>query len=240
MKYDNKWLQRSLKKLEFYDGNIDGIIGPQTDAAVVAFKRKHKLKARPYVGVYTLAALAKAVGLKSFPKPNDKAVTEPPWMQEISKFIGLHEIRDNAKLRAWLKSDGKTLGDPAQLPWCGDAAITAICNVLPDETLPAKLEQNPYWARNFAEFGVPCDMIYGATLTFTRSTGGHVGFAVGFDLIRDRFLVRGGNQGDMIKDSWIDRRRCIAQRWPSTYPVELQRPLPLMNSKGAVISRNEE
>lgn len=237
--YDNKWLQRSLAKLGFYTGNIDGIAGPKTDAAVVAFKKETKLRARPYVGPLTLAALVAAVGKKSLPDLTDKAFIEPPWMQEIGKCFGLHEVRDNKELRAWLKSDGATLGDPAKLPWCGDAAATALRNALPDEVFPAKLKANPYWARNFAEFGDPCSMVYGAVLAFTRSTGGHVGFAIGYDQIHDRFRVRGGNQGDMIKDSWLDARRCLAQRWPTTFPVEYQRALPLMNSAGAVISRNE-
>jgi hypothetical protein len=43
---------------------------------------------------------------------------EPPWIVEGKKVFGLHESRNNAELRRWLVSDGKTLGDPKTNPWC--------------------------------------------------------------------------------------------------------------------------
>jgi hypothetical protein len=50
---------------------------------------------------------------------------ELPWIEEGKKVFGLHEVRDNSKLKAWLRSDGQTLGDPKALPWCfsGDTEI---------------------------------------------------------------------------------------------------------------------
>ena len=160
-------------------------------------------------------------------------------MVEISKFIGLHEVRDNAALREWLASDGATLGDPAKLPWCGDAAITALVKTLPDETLPDDLERNQYWARNFAEFGIKCGHVYGAVIVFRRGKGGHVGFVIGYDPITRRFLVRGGNQGDMIKDSWMAESRLLALRWPMSWLWTNQRPLPHYDASGTVLSWNE-
>lgn len=239
--YDNRWLQKSLNKLGFNVGEVDGIVGPKTNAAIVEFKRSVGLRARPYVGPKTLEALAKAVKRKvpKAPQINQYSQVEEPWMQEISKFMSLHEVRDNAELSRWLKSDGKTLGDPAKLPWCGDAAITALVKTLPRERLPKSLEANPYWARNFAKFGKSAGKgCYGAVLVFSRGKGGHVGFAVGYDPVKNRYRVRGGNQGDMIKDSWIDGKRLLAARMPSSWKRK-PRPLPIMNSRGAVISRNE-
>ena len=67
-------------------------------------------------------------------------------------------------------------------------------------------------------------MTYGAVLVFKRGKGGHVGFAVGYDPVRKRYRVRGGNQGDMIKDSWLDADRLLASRQPSTYPARRRRP----------------
>jgi len=238
--YDVRWLQRALKTLGHYAGVVDGLVGPMTNAAIVAFKRDHRLRARPYVGPKTLAVLREAVSDVMPAKFGRDTAPMPPWITEISKHIGLHEQRDNAELSAWLRSDGATLGDPAKLPWCGDAVITALRLTLPDEPLPPRLEANPYWARNFAEFGIRCGHVYGAIGTVTRGKGGHVFFAIGYDPARRRFLALGGNQGDAITDNtWIAESRLLALRWPISWPGAYQRPLPLVDSNGAVLSENE-
>ena len=102
-----------------------------------------------------------------------------PWMIEAKKVMGLHETRDHAALAKWLKSDGKTLGDPSKLPWCGDCVDTAIELALPDEPRPGKLGENPYWALNWLLFGKACNPAYGAVVAFERPGGGHVGFVSG-------------------------------------------------------------
>lgn len=62
---------------------------------------------------------------KIFQRIVGKKQEELPWITEGKAVFGLHETRDNSKLKAWLRSDGKTLGDPAALPWCfsGDTEI---------------------------------------------------------------------------------------------------------------------
>ncbi|GAA6162557.1 hypothetical protein NBRC116590_02610 [Pelagimonas sp. KU-00592-HH] len=239
--YDVRWLQRALKTLGFYTGEVDGISGPLTRSAVVAFKRSQGLWARPYVGPLTLEALEDAYTAEAKPaRFGADHAPEPPWMVEISKYLGLHEVRDNAELRDWLKSDGATLGDPAVYPWCGDAAITALVKTLPDEPLPADLERNPYWARNFAEFGIKCGHVLGAIASFERGKGGHVGFVIGYDPECCRYQVLGGNQGNEIsEDAWVAASRLLALRWPLTWPAAHQRPLPLVDASGTVLSVNE-
>lgn len=237
--YDVRWLQRALQSLGFYTGRIDGIAGPMTRAAIVAFKRSRGLRARPYVGPITLETLRDAYSEQLPVKFGPDTAPEPPWLVEISKVMGLHEARDNAELRAWLRSDGSTLGDPLRFPWCGDAAITALELVLSDEPLPDAIERNPYWARNFALYGINCGHVYGAVASFTRGKGGHVGFAIGYDPDRRRFLIRGGNQSDSVRDSWLASNRLLALRWPATWPAAYQRPLPLMDASGAILSTNE-
>lgn len=237
--YDVRWKQRALKALGFYNGRVDGIDGPKTRRATIAFKKSVGLRARSYTGPLTLKALRAAFG-EAEPETFTRAESpEPPWMVEIGKVMGLHEVRDNAELRAWLNSDGSTLGDPAQFPWCGDAAITALELALPDEPLPDNIERNPYWARNFADYGVRCGMKYGAVASFRRGSGGHVGFVVGYDPRKTRYYVRGGNQSDSVRDSWLQADRLIDLRWPKTWPAEHQRELPLLDSNGAVLSTNE-
>lgn len=158
-----------------------------------------------------------------------------PWMIEAKKVIGLHEKRDHAALAKWLKSDGKTLGDPSKLPWCGDFVDTAIELALPDEPRPGPLGENPYWALNWLHFGKACLPAYGAIVAFERPGGGHVGFLFGQD--KTRFFVLGGNQGDTVSVTPIDRGRARGYRWPSTYSGRPGK-LPEMKS-GAASSKNE-
>ena len=162
-------------------------------------------------------------------------MSDLPWMIEAKKVMGLHETRDRAVLAKWLKSDGKTLGDPSKLPWCGDFVDTAIELALPDEPRPGKLGENPYWALNWLLFGKACNPAYGAVVAFERPGGGHVGFLVGQD--EKRFYVLGGNQGDSVSVTPIDRGRARGYRWPTTYNG---RPgdLPKMKS-GSASSKNE-
>ena len=162
-------------------------------------------------------------------------MTDLPWMVEAKKVMGLHETRDHATLAKWLKSDGKTLGDPSKLPWCGDFVDTAIELALPDEPRPGKLGENPYWALNWLLFGKACNPAYGAVVAFERPGGGHVGFLVGQD--EKRFYVLGGNQGDTVSVTPIDRGRARGYRWPTTYDG---RPGDLPKMKSATASSKNE
>jgi uncharacterized protein (TIGR02594 family) len=162
--------------------------------------------------------------------------TELPWIVEGKKVWGLHETRNNTELKAWLRSDGKTLGDPKALPWCGDYVETAIKNSLPKETFSGALAQNPYWARNWLEFGVATPPVYGAVIVFSRGNGGHVGFVVGED--KTDYYVLGGNQSDSVNIVRISKNRFLGTRWPSTYRNP-NRPLPQMTANNIPKSTNE-
>lgn len=162
--------------------------------------------------------------------------TELPWIVEAKEVFGLHETRDNAKLRAWLRSDGKTLGDPKALPWCGDYAETVIKNSLPSEPFPGDLGTNPYWARNWLLFGKEVKPCYGAIGVFSRDTGGHVGFLVGEDATD--WYVLGGNQSDSVNIVRIAKNRLLGARWPSTFTGKAK-PLPKMTAGSIPKSTNE-
>lgn len=154
-----------------------------------------------------------------------------PWINELNAVFGWHEVRDHARLSKWLRSDGKTLGDPAKLPWCGDAADTALFRALPKEPRPGDLGKNPYWALNWMYLGVGCQPCVGAFAAFKRPGGGHIGVLVGQDATH--YQVLGGNQGDTISRTWIAKDRCKAVRWPSTYPNP-KIPLPVIKRTSAV------
>lgn len=244
MTYDVKALQRALQARGLYDGRIDGIVGPKTEKAICDFKRSVGLWARPYVGPLTLEKLFGPDGAPAPATAPDPAAMSLPWVNELGRYLWKHESRDHAIVKEWLASDGKTLGDPAQLPWCGDAVQTAIRLTLPTEPFTGKVGQNPYLARNWLDFGAPCEMSYGAIVVFWRGdrngSSGHVAIVVGYDRANKRLRCRGGNQSNMISDAWMDEGRVLEHgyRTPSTWLHTLP-PAPLMDSAGAVISTNE-
>lgn len=55
----NKEIQTALKNANFYDGNIDGKMGPKTKRAIVEFQKAKGLKADGRVGSKTWAELEK-------------------------------------------------------------------------------------------------------------------------------------------------------------------------------------
>jgi len=206
-------IQHTLKSLGYNPGPLDGIDGPKTQAALALYNRQNR------------TPLHRAQPL--------------PWMREITSVFGMHEVRDNVALSRWLRSDGRFLGDPAQLPWCGDAIDTAFRLTLTKEVLPPKLEENPYWARHWSEFGQACPPVFGAVVTFSRGSGGHVGFLIGVSRDGKLLRVRGGNQSDMVTDSWIGAHRLLASRWPSSVSTRLQKPAPVLDYDGGFVSTNE-
>lgn len=235
MAYSNVQIQTRLNELGFGPLDVDGVVGPATDAAIVKFKKSVGLNPRPYLGPITLQMLF----------DTKKPVTADPsgvlpWDNELKKHLGMHEITNNKALREWLKSDGATLGDPAKLPWCGDAMETAIRLGLPDEWAgtDATLRSNPYYALNWAKFGEPSELRYGAIVSFKRSGGGHIAELIGIDPKAHKLRVRGGNQSNTVSDTWIDQNRLFACRQPRTWTKALP-PLPTMNSAGKIVSTNE-
>lgn len=230
-------LQSALWANGFNPGKIDGIYGPKTEKALIAFKRAHGLQARAYLGDKT----RKLLHLVPASEP-EKTQEVLPWMNEIGKYVGLHETWDNEVLSTWLKSDGLSIGDPSKIPWCGDAIQTSIKNTLPHEPFPGAVGKNPYLARNWLWFGVPCGISYGAVGVFWReslkSIKGHVAYLIGLDLENGMLRIRGGNQGNRIQDDWIAIDRLLGCVKPSTYNKSLP-TLPRMNSMGLVTSTNE-
>ncbi|MDR3449267.1 MAG: peptidoglycan-binding domain-containing protein [Alphaproteobacteria bacterium] len=55
-----KVAQRHLSNLGYYNGSIDGLMGPATKRAIKQFQREHELKADGVLGKKTNAALARA------------------------------------------------------------------------------------------------------------------------------------------------------------------------------------
>lgn len=198
----------------------DGILGPITERTVLKAAQDGRLS--------VIEAPARLMA---------GAVTDLPWMAEAKRVLNRHEGRDNGWLKSWLKSDGKTLGDPAKLPWCGDFVETCIRLALPGEPFTGALGENPYWARNWLGLGVATPPTYGAVLVFERGpSSGHVGFAVGQDA--SSYFVLGGNQSDSVTVARIAKTRLLGARWPATFARPAMPRLAQMVS-GGPLSTNE-
>lgn len=207
-------IQQELKNMNHDPGPIDGQWGQRTKTALQSLMDNNG---------------------NPFTAP-DEGLPRLPWIEEIKTVFGLHEVRDNATLKKWLRSDGKTLGDPKALPWCGDATESAIKNSLKGEPFEGKMSENPYWARNWLEFGIQCPVVYGSVVVFSRGAGGHVGFAVGED--NNDYYVLGGNQGNTVSVVRIDKKRLLGARWPLSYDM-IATPLPRKNPHDVFKSSNE-
>ncbi len=232
MNIDYAWVQSRLLSLGFDPGKVDGIRGPITDAAVVAFKRSIGFQARPFIGPLTLAALGRTASETTRGPSRDL-----PWMDIARRVLGKHELRDNTFLRRWLGSDGRSLGDPAKLPWCGDYVETCVRLALPDEPFPGALGQNPYWARNWALFGQPTRPTYGAVCAVRRGSGGHVFFLLGQDA--GHWYALGGNQSNSVSVSRIAKSRgMLGCRWPSSFAPRAI-TLPAMTPGQTIQTTNE-
>lgn len=211
--YSTLEVQKRLKELGINPGPIDGIRGRKTISAVKEFQRKQKITVDGIVGPVTLSRLFP--DKKEEVKKNNIAVDDMPWLDLAYRKKGLHEVRDNSALRAFLRIGG-TVGDPAKIPWCGDFVETCIASTLPDEPIPT----NPYLALNWTKFGKAVKPQKGAILVFWRgspsSWQGHVGFYVGED--RTHYHVLGGNQSNAVTVSRIAKNRLREEgcRWPST------------------------
>jgi len=80
---------------------------------------------------------------------------------------------------------------------------------------------------------------YGAVPSFRRGRGGHVGFVVGQSADHKRLRVRGGNQSNSVRDSWLAASRLIDLLWPKSWLAAHQRPMPIMDASGSIHSTNE-
>lgn len=220
-----KAIQGRLVELGFNPGPIDGLRGPKTDAAIVAFKRSVGLRPRPYLGPLTIAAL--------MTRPSERR-GQAPWMAEASAIRGLHEARDTSLLRQWFDKSVSWI-DPREVAWCGAFVATCHRKALPGIDLP----KNSLGARNWQSWGQEVKPILGATLVFWRGSKaawqGHVGFYHGEDATH--FHVLGGNQRNSVNVTRIAKKRLLSARWPRNEKVT-GKPV-MVASNGTPISNNE-
>lgn len=224
-------IQERLVVLGFDPGPVDGIRGPRTNAAITAFKVSKGLRARPYIGPITLAAMF----------PQQAAMPEtmpPPWFQIAESRLGTEEIPgpgSNPAILDW--ADDLDLHYPDDdIPWCGLFVAACLADGLKDKA--GEMPANPLGARNWLDYGVECGPVLGALLVFWRGARqgwqGHVGFYAGEDVAA--YHVLGGNQGNRVSIMRIAKTRLLGARWPGAYPLNTN---PVMVGATGALSENE-
>ena len=224
----------------------DGIPGRLSQAAIVAFKRARGLNPTPTIGPQTVAALeaekAKRTGAAIPAVPSTGL--DPVWIIEARRYLGIAEVvgrGSNATILGWAKRLGtKVLGmtyADDDTPWCGLFVAAVIAATLPGEVLPAIVVRASSWDKFGRKLNAPA---FGAIARFQRPGGGHVGFVVGRSADGKLLRILGGNQSNRVSETWIEADRLVAggMRWPSSINSTPE-PAPILNAKGAPVSRNE-
>lgn len=200
-------IQQALIADGFFPGEVDGIWGRRTIAAVKAFQDSVGLEADGIVGPKTSSALFSDV---------DHIPAGPllPWLAEAENLIGTREVlgrKSNPTILDW--ADDLDLHYPGdEVPWCGLFVAHCVGSTMPEEVLPS----NPLGARQWEKFGESTVPRLGAVMVFWResknSGKGHVGFYTGEDSSAYRIL--GGNQTDKVCLTWVGKDRFLKARWP--------------------------
>lgn len=158
---------------------------------------------------------------------------EPKWLQEARKYIGTKEIpgeQNEPKILQWWKAIRAPWFKDDETPWC--AAFVGGCL----EAVGMRSSRNAA-AKSYLTWGTPLKYpCLGCVVVFTREGGGHVGFVVGIDE-RQRLMVLGGNQGNMVSIAPFDRYRVAGYRWPDVVEVQAGE-LPVLANSGQS-SQNE-
>lgn len=206
---DTRNIQRSLRKIGFDPGPIDGIWGRRTSNAVQAFQEDFGLPVTGVVHPRTEREIIARAGKQ----PNNSALV---WFEEAVRLKGLREVpgrASNPVIMDW--ADDLDLHYPGDdIPWCGLFTGHCVAATLPKEPLP----NNPLGARNWLKFGKKVEPEPGAVLIFWRGSRngwqGHVGFYESED--SNAYHVLGGNQSDMVNVARVAKSRLLGARWPTT------------------------
>ena len=167
-------------------------------------------------------------------------VTDPAWLRAARAKLGTREATgsaNNPTIIGWAKKLGtKVLGiayNADSVPWCGVFVAACIAeDGLTPPSIAVRAKSWATWGQNIR----PERIAPGAVLVFQRPSGGHVGFYVGEDATA--YHVLGGNQGDCVSIMRIEKKRCIARRWPAGRPV-IGGPKAMTAMAGIPLSRNE-
>lgn len=132
----------------------------------------------------------------------------PDYLIAAFRDVGLSETKGtkhNRRIVGWLEMLGAWWRDD-ETPWCG----VALAAWMRETANPYPKEY--YRAKQWADYGEACGVRYGAIAVLERKGGGHVGIVTGISNAGKYIRLIGGNQNDMVKESWFDAERVTAYR----------------------------
>lgn len=236
----DKWVITRLLAHGAYAGKADDAPGRMM---IEGIKRFQAAEGLPVTGTATEATVTAL--RRSSAAPNARLIiapdapTEPIWMREARRYLGLREIvgrGSNSTIMGWAKRLGGWVASfyvDDDIPWCGLAVAAWIAVTLPQEALPS----NPLGALNWRTFGISLSTpSVGAILVFSRAGGGHVGLYVGEDATH--YHVLGGNQSNSVSITRVAKSRLVAIRYPKTGGNPFGGRVHL-SAKGVPVTRNE-
>ena len=158
-------------------------------------------------------------------------MTEPIWLTEARRYLGLCEIPGSAHaaeiLAMWDKIKRGGINDD-ETPWCAAFVGSCLENVNIKST---RFES----AKSYMNWGLPLDApLLGCIVVFGRSGGGHVAFNVGLTKAADPVCL-GGNQGNKVSIATFPRSRVLGYRWPVGF--DIGEPPPIID--GSAESKSE-
>ena len=216
----------------------DGIMGPATEKAIIAFKKSIGYRATPYIGPLTKAALFEGrvdTGRKD--KAHASNSKDPVWLKIARSYIGLREYRGsrhNKQILAWWQRLGLHFRTD-EVPWCA-----GFSNGVLDEAGIKIVKKNRAAALGIRwnNWGTTLKgPALGAIMTMKRRKpgSGHVGFVVGRDS-KGNVMLLGGNQGNAVSINPYDPTdRDAKYHWPEGHAIPSKtgvKCLPLISSTG--------
>lgn len=145
---------------------------------------------------------------------------EPLWLTHARSLEGLREVpgpKHNPRILQWLAKLGAWWSDD-ETPWCGTFVAHCV------DAVGIKPAKAWFRAKAWADWGQRVPPQVGAVVVFARVGGGHVGFIVGETATH--YAVLGGNQGNMVNVTNIQKNRMVACRWPFNQPFAATPRLP--------------
>jgi len=159
-------------------------------------------------------------------------MTEPTWLTEARKHIGLAEKKGAADspeiVQFWKDIKRGGIKDDAT-PWCAAYVGAMLERVGIRSSRFESAKSYLQWGRSLTAPALGCIVV------FSRDGGGHVGFVVGKDKAGN-LLVLGGNQGDAVNIKAFQTSRVNGYRYPEGIILP-DFPLPVLD--GAELSKGE-
>lgn len=151
--------------------------------------------------------------------------TGTPWYETMVALTGIEEVPgvgDNDTILSWPRYIAKQYPEMSQycaqynhdeIPWCGlTVAICMALNGIRPQYGDTDVKRF-LWADSWKYFGKESEAKKGAIMVFTRNGGGHVSLYEGEE--PGYYLIRGGNQSDMVNVTRMSKSKLTAIRWPS-------------------------